>query len=385
MVPRSATSNTPSGSDGTAAAPSTCRARFGRLIDRAYMAGRLAGRQLPPPLADPPAHGTHAVQILRTYPARLRRYPFAPLGERSIDYAYRKMLKRARRLIYVEDQYLWAPFVADLFADALRANPDLHLIAIVPRFPDKEGMARWPSLVGRQQAIRVCRSAGRDRFAIYDVENAAGHPVYVHSKVVVVDDVWAMIGSDNLNRRSWTHDSELSVRGDRLRARRPRSRRSRRRRRRGPTVRPRPAPEADGGTPRCRIPAKSKTCSTRSPRSMPSKSVRPGCRPGTTEAGRAHGLLVDYARTSRKSYPAATGRGLSRCIGRSMTPTAGLSVTGSLIAPDAGVMTDLPPALRHHRPGRRSAGPELDSFHSRPPAALGGGVGPGRVLFQGST
>ena len=33
----------------------------------------------------------------------------------------------------------------------------------------------------------------------------------MHAKVVVVDDVWAMIGSDNLNRRSWTHDSELSI------------------------------------------------------------------------------------------------------------------------------------------------------------------------------
>ena len=149
---------------------------FRAVIDRTYMAGRLAGRRLPPPLADPPAHGAHAVQILRTYPARLRRYPFAPLGERSIDYAYRKVLKRARRLIYLEDQYLWAPFVADLFAEALEKNPELHLIAIVPRFPDKEGMARWPSLVGRQQAIRVCRSAGGDRFAIYDVENAIGTP-----------------------------------------------------------------------------------------------------------------------------------------------------------------------------------------------------------------
>ena len=27
----------------------------------------------------------------------------------------------------------------------------------------------------------------------------------------MIDDVWAMIGSDNLNRRSWTHDSELSI------------------------------------------------------------------------------------------------------------------------------------------------------------------------------
>ena len=118
---------------------------------------------------------------------------------------------RARRLIYIEDQYLWAPFVADLLADALRRNPDLHVVAVVPRFPDKEGDGRGGrSLVGREQAIRVCRAAGGDRFAIYDVENAAGTPVYVHAKVVVVDDVWAMIGSDNLNRRSWTHDSELS-------------------------------------------------------------------------------------------------------------------------------------------------------------------------------
>jgi len=179
-------------------------------IDRAYHAGKLVGRELPAPLPEPPTFGTHAVQVLRTYPARLRRYPFAPLGERSIGHAYRKVLARARRLIYVEDQYLWAPFVADLIADALRAQPDLHVIAVVPRFPDKDGPARWPSLVGREQAIKVCRAAARDRFAIYDIENHAGTPVYVHAKVVVVDDVWAMIGSDNLNRRSWTHDSEMS-------------------------------------------------------------------------------------------------------------------------------------------------------------------------------
>ena len=180
------------------------------LIDRAYHAGKLVGAELPTRPPDPPAAGRHAVQVLRTYPARLRRYPFAPLGERSIAHAYRKVFARARRLIYIEDQYLWAPFVAELLAEALRRNPDLHLIAIVPRYPDKEGVSRLPSLVGREEAIRVCRSAGGERFAIYDVENPVGNPVYVHAKVVVIDDVWAMIGSDNLNRRSWTHDSELS-------------------------------------------------------------------------------------------------------------------------------------------------------------------------------
>ena len=32
----------------------------------------------------------------------------------------------------------------------------------------------------------------------------------MHAKVCVIDDVWMMVGSDNLNRRSWTNDSELS-------------------------------------------------------------------------------------------------------------------------------------------------------------------------------
>jgi phosphatidylserine/phosphatidylglycerophosphate/cardiolipin synthase-like enzyme len=34
--------------------------------------------------------------------------------------------------------------------------------------------------------------------------------VYVHAKVCIVDDVWTAVGSDNVNLRSWTFDSELS-------------------------------------------------------------------------------------------------------------------------------------------------------------------------------
>jgi phosphatidylserine/phosphatidylglycerophosphate/cardiolipin synthase-like enzyme len=46
--------------------------------------------------------------------------------------------------------------------------------------------------------------------AIYDLEREDDTPVYVHSKTCVVDDIWVAVGSDNLNRRSWTHDSEIS-------------------------------------------------------------------------------------------------------------------------------------------------------------------------------
>nr|WP_227467762.1 phospholipase D-like domain-containing protein [Nocardioides lijunqiniae] len=50
-----------------------------------------------------------------------------------------------------------------------------------------------------------------DRVAVYGIENRAGTPVYVHAKCCLIDDTWATIGSDNFNRRSWTHDSELSA------------------------------------------------------------------------------------------------------------------------------------------------------------------------------
>jgi phosphatidylserine/phosphatidylglycerophosphate/cardiolipin synthase-like enzyme len=39
--------------------------------------------------------------------------------------------------------------------------------------------------------------------------NHENTPIYVHAKLCVVDDVWMAVGSDNLNRRSWTHDSEI--------------------------------------------------------------------------------------------------------------------------------------------------------------------------------
>jgi phosphatidylserine/phosphatidylglycerophosphate/cardiolipin synthase-like enzyme len=168
-------------------------------------------RRLPPQHPDPSPCGRHAVQVLRTYPYRRPGYSFAPDGERSIARAYLKVLPRARSLIYLEDQYLWSTTVADVLARALAANPALHLIAVLPRFPDQDGrLSKPPNLLGRVAALEALCAAGGDRVAVYSPENEAGVPIYVHAKVCVVDDTWAIVGSDNFNRRSWTHDSELS-------------------------------------------------------------------------------------------------------------------------------------------------------------------------------
>jgi phosphatidylserine/phosphatidylglycerophosphate/cardiolipin synthase-like enzyme len=167
---------------------------------------------LPDQWPDPPLAGAAAIQVLRTYPRRRPGYTFAPDGERSIARAYAKVLSRARRLVYVEDQYLWSREVADVFARALRDQRRLRLIAVVPHFPDQDDrLSGPPNFVGRQAALDVLTAAGRDRVAVYGIENEAGTPIYVHAKVCIVDDYWAAVGSDNFNRRSWTYDSELDI------------------------------------------------------------------------------------------------------------------------------------------------------------------------------
>jgi len=167
---------------------------------------------LPGTLRDPGPAGPHAVQVLRTYPAKRPRLPFAPAGERSIARAYRKALWRARRLVYLEDQYLWSAEIAQALAEALRRSPELRLLAVVPRYPDQDGrLTGPPNRIGQQAALDLVQAAGGERVAVYDLENEQGTPIYVHAKVCVIDDVWAAVGSDNLNRRSWTHDAELSA------------------------------------------------------------------------------------------------------------------------------------------------------------------------------
>jgi len=101
--------------------------------------------------------------------------------------------------------------VASTLAEALRREPELEVIAVVPRFPEKDTKASGtPMYLAQRRAHDLLVEAGGDRFAMFDLENDAGTPIYVHAKVCIVDDTWMTCGSDNLNLRSWTHDSEIA-------------------------------------------------------------------------------------------------------------------------------------------------------------------------------
>ena len=161
--PRSAgrpctTSSTRSASAGTAAACSTSRARCGSCTTAPTTRSAMTGLPLPEPQPDDATpHGTHAVQVLRTYPARLRRYPFAPHGERSIAQAYRRAFARARRLVYLEDQYLWSRDVADVIAGALRREPGAAR--------RRRGAAATPTARGGSRETPAQRRRARTRCA----------------------------------------------------------------------------------------------------------------------------------------------------------------------------------------------------------------------------
>jgi phosphatidylserine/phosphatidylglycerophosphate/cardiolipin synthase-like enzyme len=185
--------------------------RYRRLVQRS---ADMPAHPMPledPPGDAPPVAGSHLVQLLRTYPCKQPPFPFAPAGERTIARAYERAFQRAEHLVYLEDQYLWSQPVARALAEAMHRSPTLQVIAVVPRFPDQDGrISGPPNRLGQLAAMEMLTEAGGDRFAVYDLQNAAGTPVYVHAKVCIVDDEWMTCGSDNFNRRSWTHDSELT-------------------------------------------------------------------------------------------------------------------------------------------------------------------------------
>ncbi len=181
--------------------------RLRDIVDRTSS----AWRPLLAPTNDPSRCGRQAVQVLRTYPPRRRALPFAPEGERSVARGITKALGRARRLVYVEDQYLWSRQAVAAHCQALRAQPELLLVAVVSPYPDQDGhLSTAPNLIGRVEAMRALAATGGRRVAVYGLENSSGIPIYVHAKLCIVDDDWAKVGSDNVNRRSWTHDSELA-------------------------------------------------------------------------------------------------------------------------------------------------------------------------------
>jgi phosphatidylserine/phosphatidylglycerophosphate/cardiolipin synthase-like enzyme len=208
---------------------------------------------------EPIPQASQYVQINRNLPPGVPSYQFInPVeGDPGAWRARLNAIRRARRYVYIEDQYLtmvdaadhaallasddplaFTPSDPDTIAAALRqrlVGPDpLDFVAIlIPRKLDEDPKFANPVLYEMRKRFITFLTHGltdeqkRNRLLVFHLRNRSGQFTYVHAKIMVVDDVWASIGSSNIGYRSMTYDGEINcdvidgaiVRGDRRYAR----------------------------------------------------------------------------------------------------------------------------------------------------------------------
>ena len=156
-----------------------------------------------------PAFRDVDIAIARTKPA-YRGEPSIMEAARLTDDA----LKAAREAIYLEAQYLTTRRVGRILADHLR-NPEGPEIVVVMTHESRGIMERLVMGNNRDRLIRRLKRADRhDRLRVWFpcVPGEDGpEQVLVHSKLMIVDDIFVRIGSSNLNNRSLGLDTECDI------------------------------------------------------------------------------------------------------------------------------------------------------------------------------
>ncbi len=124
-------------------------------------------------------------------------------------------LKAARRQIYIESQYFASNRVCDVLCERL-SEPDGPEVVIISTLSSHGTIERLVLGANRDRFIRrlgQCDKHGRMR-AFYPVvpkSDGTEQEIVIHSKLVIVDDVFLRIGSSNLNQRSEGLDTELDI------------------------------------------------------------------------------------------------------------------------------------------------------------------------------
>jgi phospholipase D1/2 len=178
---------------------------------------RATGESLAPPprVPDPWPHGMGAqitdvnVGISRTSPQ--------VAGEsetREIEKLYIDMIARARRRIYIENQYFTAKAVGDALAARLSEKEGPEIVLVL-RLLSHGWLEEATMHVLRTRLIDTLRAADHEkRFHVYypDIRGLEeGTCIDIHSKVMIVDDEWLRVGSANLSNRSMGLDVECDL------------------------------------------------------------------------------------------------------------------------------------------------------------------------------
>jgi phosphatidylserine/phosphatidylglycerophosphate/cardiolipin synthase-like enzyme len=132
-------------------------------------------------------------------------------GVREIERLVLDQIEGARRHIYAESQYFASRRIAEAIARRLAepAGPEIVLVNPVSADGWLEQVAMDTARARLFQALHKRDPHGR--FRLYHPFTAGGAPIYVHAKIMVVDDRVLRVGSSNFNNRSLGLDSECDV------------------------------------------------------------------------------------------------------------------------------------------------------------------------------
>lgn len=137
---------------------------------------------------------------------------------REIEALFLDLIACARRQVYFETQYFASRTVAKAIGDRLEEPDGPEFVIVNPK--TGEG---WldEGVMGPARALLVRELQKRDRhgrFRIYTPVTEKGADIYVHAKVMIVDDDYLRVGSANINNRSMGLDSECDLLVDRAHA-----------------------------------------------------------------------------------------------------------------------------------------------------------------------
>ncbi|MEV0542771.1 phospholipase D-like domain-containing protein [Nocardia salmonicida] len=130
---------------------------------------------------------------------------------REIEALYRAAIAGATRALYIESQYLASRTLAEAIAARLREPNGPEIVLVLPRNAD--GWLEQAAMDGaRRRLLHLLWKADiHHRLGVYYPVTAAGAPIYVHAKVLVMDDRLLRVGSSNLNNRSMGFDTECDL------------------------------------------------------------------------------------------------------------------------------------------------------------------------------
>jgi phosphatidylserine/phosphatidylglycerophosphate/cardiolipin synthase-like enzyme len=153
-----------------------------------------------------PVLRTVDVGIARTLPTFNHRSEV-----REVEALNLAAIAAARHTLYLENQYLAARQVVEALAARLKERDGPEIVIVLPR----RGLNRLERETmdgARHRLIQELWAADdHRRLGVYWAVTDGGSPIYIHSKILVVDDRLLRVGSSNFNNRSMGFDSECDV------------------------------------------------------------------------------------------------------------------------------------------------------------------------------